>query len=353
MHSFTGRGVGRALLAALVVAALSALPALAATDGELSGFVVDQAGMPVQGVRVVLTSPQQIGGARTELTTPEGEFKFPALEPGEYTVVLSHVSYRGFTEEKIQVGIGARLTRDYVLEAVEAAEGATTKQAVKVVATAPVVDSTRVSLGTSIRSELTDRTVTGRSYQDVAELAPGVVDNGSGNPTIHGGSSYSNQYLLDGLNITDPTTNTFATNFNFDAIGEVQVLTGGMDAEYGSTAGGIINIVTKSGGDEFSMDSSLYWRPKELRLLNPGETSDSTSLTGNLALGGPIIKKKLWFFVSGQYVDSTTQPTPKPGQQPIFPDAPVPAAERFNAFYGLGKLKWQPVPWQKLSILLQ
>ena len=345
----------RALLVGLLCACFAALPSLAAQTGELRGSVVDEAGMPIPGVRAILKSPQMIGGEATVVTGDDGEFRFPALEPGSYTVTLSHVSFRGHSEEKIQVGIDATVSKDFVLEAATATAGVAEKDIVKVIARAPVVDTSRASLGTAIRPDFTDRTVTGRSYQDVALFAPGVV-NGSdapGNPAIHGGSAQSNQYLLDGLNITDPTTNTFSTNFNFDAIGEVQVLTGAMDAEYGSTAGGIINVVTKSGGDEFSLDTSVYWRPKELRLLNPGEVNNSTNIEANLSVGGPIIKKRLWFFLSGQYVDSNSQLTPIAGRAPIFPDQPVPNPRSFKALYGLGKLKWQPVSWEKVSLLMQ
>jgi hypothetical protein len=204
----------------------------------------------------------------------------------------------------------------------------------------------------SIRPEFTDRTVTDRTYQGVALFVPGVVDGATapGNPSIHGGTPFANVYLLDGLNITDPVTQTFSTNFNFDAIGELQVLTGGLDAEYGSSLGGVINIVTKSGGDDFTLDGSVYWTPKELHLTDPGESINSNFIDANLSIGGPIIRKKLWFFVSGEYIDDVFQ-TPLQGASPVGLTSINP--ERFNSFYGLAKLKWAVLPWEKVTLLMQ
>ena len=335
---------------ALATTALVSLPARAAQTGELTGAVVDEAGEPLPGVRVIIESPQMIGGTREAATSADGEFRFANLEPGSYTVTLSSAQKVGFVEREIYVGIDKHVAREYVLEAASAA--ATGDKVIKVTATRPMVDTTRASQGSSFTPEFTDRTVTSRDYQGIALFTPGVTDGAAapGNPSIHGGSPVSNLYLLDGLNITDPVTQTFSTNFNFDAIGELQVLTGGLDAEYGSTTGGVLNIVTKSGGDEFALDGSVYWSPKELQLLDPGEINDSNQVTANLSVGGPIIKRKLWFFMSGQYVDSvsTTPPTTS-----IFGAGYQMPPRRFNAFYGLGKLKWQVAPWQKLTLLIQ
>lgn len=340
----------RRALPLVALAAVAASPAYAAQTGELGGIVLDEAGEPVAGIRVIITSPQMIGGSKEFVTSVTGEFRFPNLDPGTYTVTLSSPSHVGFQEEGVYVGIDARVDREYLVE--KAVDVAGAEKVIKVTATRPLVDVTRSSQGTSFTPDFTDRTATSRSYQGVALFAPGTVDGSQapGNPSIHGGMPSSNVYLLDGLNITDPVTQTFSTNFNFDAIGELQIITGGMDAEYGSTTGGVMNIVTKAGGDEFELDGSVYWSPQELQLLDPGEINNSNEINANISVGGPIIKKKLWFFLSGQYVDSQVT-TPSTGS-PFGEDFVIPT-NRFNAFYGLGKLKWQVTPWQKLSLLIQ
>jgi hypothetical protein len=131
------------------------------------------------------------------------------------------------------------------------------------------------------------------------------------------------------------------------------VLTGGLDAEYGAVTGGIINIITKSGGDEFTVDASVYWQPQQLQLLDPGEINNSNDLSANLAIGGPIIRKKLWFFLSGQFVNNSSV-TPVT-ESPFFAaDSELTwPARNFLAFYGLAKVKWAVAPWQKLTLLLQ
>lgn len=337
-------------VAMLVCAVCWTMPAWAAQTGDMGGIVLDESGEPLAGVRVILSSPQMIGGTKEAVTDDSGEFRFPALDPGAYTVTLSAPDRVGYEEKDIYIGIDAHIDREYLLEKAESA--APGEKVIRVTAKRPLVDVTRTFQGTSFRPDFTDRAATSRSYQGVALFAAGTVDGSDapGNPSIHGGTPTSNLYLLDGLNITDPVTQTFSTNFNFDAIGELQVITGGMDAEYGSTTGGVMNIVTKSGGDEFELDGSVYWSPKELQLLDPGEVNDSDEVNVNLSVGGPIIKKKLWFFLSGQYVDSNT--TTPVTSSPFGSDFRIPP-ESFNAFYGLGKLKWQVMPWQKLSLLIQ
>jgi hypothetical protein len=137
-----------ALACAALAVVLTPSSAHAAQTGELQGYVVDESGLPIPNVRVVLTSPQMIGGERAVSTTEDGEFRFAQLEPGVYSVLLSHPQYRGFNETGVQVGIDAIVARDYLLEAAGVA-GIDESDTIKVVASAPIVDVTRVSQGTS------------------------------------------------------------------------------------------------------------------------------------------------------------------------------------------------------------
>lgn len=339
------------LVAVVPVAAVVAAPAHAAQTGEINGYIVDDSGTPTVGASVTITSPQMLGEKKI-VTNGDGEFRFPLLDPGVYEVTVKFAKYRTYIQSGVVVGIDAKVSLDVILEPASP-DGGNTKNEIKVRAAAPLVDTSKVARGTSIRPELTDKLATGRTYQDAALLAAGTVNGAtaSGNPSFHGGTPFSNQYLLDGINITDPTSNTFSSNFNFDAIAETQVITGGMDAEYGYSTGGVVNIVTKSGGDDFTVDGSVYWAPAQLQLLDPGETNNSNDTTINLAVGGPIIRKQLWFFLSGQYVSSTSQ-LPPLGDE-IFPGVSGPPPRTFTAFYGMGKLKWQPLPWQKFTLVVQ
>ena len=150
--------------------------------------------------------------------------------------------------------------------------------------------------------------------------------------SVFGGSTSDNSYLIDGLNTTDPTTGTFGTNFNFDAIQEMNFQTGGFEAEFGQATGGIVNLVTKSGGNEFS--GSLDIRYRDQNMTENGDHYDRDeqeslyqSISGTF--GGPILRDKLWFFASLEKVDTSRQ------------DQGVDFPREFDGWNYIGKLTWQ------------
>ncbi|MEW5853271.1 MAG: carboxypeptidase regulatory-like domain-containing protein [Myxococcota bacterium] len=364
------------LLAALLLPALLLLPSTAGavtTTGRITGAVVDPTGLPVEGAEVTLSGPNLIGGPRTVRTSPEGEYRFIDLPPGIYVVEVKSEGFRDTRQENIQVAVGQTTQVDVVLEP----PVATTAEAYVVTAAPSTVDTERTQLGTTINQRFTSRVYTSRDYQGIALMAPGVHNfaggsssdnNASGNPIIHGANPYSNQYLLDGINTTDPVTNTFSRNFNFDAIEDTEVLTGGRDAEYGGATGGVINIVTKSGGNEFTADGSIYVSPDTSELARRGIVSGDSpfipeglgpyrrgelprrqsSMELNLNLGGPIIKDKLWFFTSNQvtYTQGSID-------ESKFPGVGAHPAREFRGYYGLLKLTYQAKPWQRFQLMMQ
>ena len=131
-----------------------------------------------------------------------------------------------------------------------------TDQAPVVTKVMGAIDTGRTSSGLNLDSAVLQRLPTSRTYPSLARLAPGVA--GGGNPNVHGETLYSNSHLLDGMNITDPVTHTFSANVNFDAIESVEIVTGIPRAECGQTTGAIIDVVTKSGGNELSADTSVH-----------------------------------------------------------------------------------------------
>ena len=314
------------LVLGLAVASL----AVAGTTGRLTGTVRDDQGQPLPGVTVTISSPSEIGGAKVEVTDVDGNFAFPALTPGFYAV---KIELSGFvTQERNEVQV--RLDRTTELN-VEMPIGKFAEE-VTVVAETPVVDPTQVSTSQTFTPDFLKGVAvvsSRRSYQSVLNMAPGVV--GQDNPMVFGSSDGENAYLIDGLNTTDPVTATFGTNFTFDAIQEISFQTGGFEAEYGQAIGGVVNVVTKSGGNDFSgsldiryQDTSFYENgdhfdrdENEMKFLNPGAT-----------LGGPIVRDKLWFFAAYEFTDS--QQTPN--------EAPL--TYKFKSNYYLGKLTWQAGP---------
>lgn len=338
------------ILAPVALLTLANVAHATTQSGQIAGYVSDQSGMPVEDVVLKINGKNLIGGQRSTRSNEDGEFRFLQLPPGLYDVVAEHEMYRTMKTKGISVAIGRTASIDIVMEPPVAKEA----EAYVVQGTVPVVDTESTTMGAAISNEFSETVPTSRDYQGMAQLVPGVV--GGGNPNVHGSTLYGNQYLLDGVNITDPVTNMFSNNFNFDAIQSVEVLTGGRNAEYGSATGGVINIVTKSGGNEFHSDASLYYSSSYLQWRDKGEEDlNNQSLDLNLNVGGPIVRDKLWFFVSGEVPWSVSQLPPTESTSGIFPDqeGSLHPARDYRAFYGLAKLTWQPLSNQTFKLLLQ
>jgi hypothetical protein len=184
----------------------------------------------------------------------------------------------------------------------------------------PIAKPDSAERGTSLAADTMSRVPTGRSYQSVAQFIPGVT--GGANPNIRGGLSIQNRYLVDGLDITDPVTGTFSTNLSFDSIGSVQVLTGGMEAQYNSL-GGVIDVITSGGSEDFHINSSFYLNHQKLSFnnaygpqlyngkqdFNDVTVGPNKSYQVNLNVGGPIIRKRLWYNASYELRLNTASPT--------------------------------------------
>jgi outer membrane receptor protein involved in Fe transport len=184
------------------------------------------------------------------------------------------------------------------------------------------------------------------------QLTAGV--SGGSNPNVGGASSNENTYMLDGVNITDPVTGTFSLNFNFDSIEQVEVITDAFDPEYGVNLGGVVNIVTQTGSNNFKFRSGMYhrngsWSPKQdWRFASDGTTlapSDfgsryETYLVGG-QISGPIVKDKAWFIASYQMTRS------------LIAESGVPVPRDFDGHYVFGKLTFQPTSDHRFTVLAQ
>jgi hypothetical protein len=311
--------------------------------GRITGIVYSPDGAELPGVKLQLTSPNLLGGARNLVSAEDGSFTFNNLPPGKYEIKVSNPGLKTYTKTGIVVQVGKTASLYIAMEFSTSTEDKTV-----VVGKQDVVDTSNMTQGGSFSAELAGDVPTGRSYQDVASFLPGVVDVNGGNPNVHGGTFRNNRYLVDGLDITDPVTLTFSANLNFDSIQEVEVLTGGLDAEY-NALGGIINVVTKSGSNDFEMDASYYINNKtlspekqfsdnalggEFKEQNISTTINASS-EANINFGGPIIKDKLWYYAS---VSKSSNFSTIDIQAPFF--APHPERD-FEQFAGRLKLTYQ------------
>ena len=315
--------------ALVVVAALMMVTSAFAqsTTGRLVGNVVDDTGAALPGVTVTIASPVLIGGAQTKITDGAGEFSFVGITPGEYSLKADLSGFVSQERNEILVALGG--SRSITIEMPQGTFGGE----IEVVAETPVVDPTQVNTNATYTSEYLQGSAIGsgnRSYQSVLTQTAGVA--GGSNPQVFGSTLGENAYYIDGANTTDPVTATFGTNFTFDSIQEIQFQTSGYEAEYGSATGGIVNLVTKSGGNQFA--GTLDIRYQNDSFQESGDNYDASQLDSlreevDVTLGGPILRDKLWFFAAYQYVKSDFTPIG------------APSTRSFIGNYPLAKLTWQ------------
>jgi hypothetical protein len=333
-------GIWVAAAAWLAVTAPAAAVELNAT---IKGVVSDTDGLPLPRATLVLRSPN-LQGDRTTETDDDGRYRLTPLPPGDYELEVGYRGFRTWMSPSMQLQVGTTLSVNPILLPEGDAD-----YTIDVIAAAPTVDIENTSTGVVLDAEFLKHVPTGRDYQSAMSVAPGVV--GGGNANMHGGFQTSNQFYMDGVNITDPVTNTFSTNLNYDTIDQLQVITGGMDAEYGRALGGAINILTKSGGNEFEGSVNLLYSNQDF-ILAPELAGDSRDdfLEEQLALGGPIVKDKLWFFTSLQgdrYVDTVSVDTDEvPRDTKRFPMQP----RDWGSMYLFGKLTAQPNPAHRIWV---
>ena len=331
----------RTLIIVLTVVLAPAAAVAQSQTGAITGDVADQDGGPIAGARVVVNSPTQIGGDRAVTSDENGHFVILNLTPGSFEVRASKTGLTPFRQQGVRVSLGGTVELFVILEV------PTAREDIVIRVERPAVDVQSHRVGQSVSSETLERTpMRSRSYQSAAALTPGV--SGGGNPNIRGGSYFNNSYTVDGISITDPVTHTFGTNFNFDAMSDVEVLTAGYGPEYALTTGGVVNILTRSGSNDFHLDASSYLQSSHLTIQRPEERGVFHTTSLNLNTSGPILRDRLWFFGSIQYDDSAQSLPPDPNG--VLPDHP---ARRFVGPEYLGKLNWQATDRLQLILVVQ
>lgn len=284
--------MGLLLLPVFCISLLLAASTEAALTGTIAGTINDDTGNALPGVQVSVKGTG-LPGVRTDYTRDDGRYRLVLLPPGTYSVTAELSGFKTIEQKDIKVSINETTTINITMEV------STFEEVVVVTAEAPVIDTKSSTIGVNIDREFTDRLPGSDSFQDAFAMGGGTT--GGGNPFVHGATHTDNLYLFDGVDVTDPVTHTFASNLNADAIEEVEVQTGGFSAEYGKAMGGIVNAVTKTGGNKFEGTVRFAYDTDSLNApYDAGRTRTTSSdhWEPTLSLGGPIVKDKLWFFVS-------------------------------------------------------
>jgi hypothetical protein len=194
------------------------------------------------------------------------------------------------------------------------------EERVEVPATSPIAPSAPTEVATRIHWKVTDTLPTTRTLAAAINLAPGVHDTGPNtNTTIAGAMSFENVIMLNGVQITDNLRGTPFNLFIEDAIEETTVKTAGISAEYGRFAGGVVNTITKSGGNDFGGSLRVTLNNDTWRTVSPfGEGKhDKTVPTYEYTFGGPVVRDRTWFFTAGRMQKNVTaQTTTAPASVP-------------------------------------
>ncbi len=336
------------------------------TGGAIQGRVVDAKGNPIVGATVQVTGPAVQGmlGTATDL---QGKYMIPFVPPGHnYKVKVTAEGYNTVVRSGIDVPLGASVQLPFTMS------GGQTE--VTVTAAAPVVNLKTTESGATLSTKMIQSIPLSRNADQIAFLAPTAVNSGPstpGNASIGGSTGAENNYIINGVDVTNTGFGTNAGNqLNFDFIQDMQVLTGGLPPEYGATTGGVINAITRSGGNEFHGSLyTYYW-------------SDSTqaksdvypwapNVFGNAGykqydiggeLGGYFVKDKLWFYVAydyNRYKDYTQVPggaqygdqylylNGRPAQS-VYVGQKITDDNLINPMYAF-KLTWNINPNQKLA----
>lgn len=281
-------GVAFALVLFFVVSSEAAL------TGGITGTIKDNTAQGIPGVQVSVTGTG-LPGVRTDYSRENGKYRIVLLPPGTYTVKAELSGFKTLEKKGVKVNINQTVRLDLTMEV------STFEEVVTVTAEAPVLDTGTSSVGVNVNREFTERLPGSDSFQSAFAMGGGTV--GGSNPNVHGATSTDNTYLYDGVDTTDPVTHTFSSNLNADAIEEVEVMAGGFSAEYGKAMGGIVNAVTKKGGNKFEgilrfkYDTDTFNAPvKDPDVRGDYKVQDHYEPT--LSIGGPILKDRLWFFMS-------------------------------------------------------
>jgi hypothetical protein len=295
----------RLLWVAPVAMLLFAGTASAQLTGTIVGVVNDAAtGKPVAGALVIATS-KALQGEQTAVTDGKGQYTLTSLPAGQYKLSAQLQGYKPAerTDINLRVDYTIRANIAMVPEAVQMEE-----QVVKTGA-APAVNIGSAEAGTIVSKEyLAAVPLTSRSYEQAAVIAPTAQRDMYG-VSFAGATSPENNYIIDGLRVSDPAVGTLGTNLLTNFVDQLDVKVGSFMPEYGYSSAGIINTVTKSGGNEFhgSIWGNLtpgFFTPSTPAVFNAGQAvaSQSTPYKGSYAadfgleLGGPIVKDKLWFY---------------------------------------------------------
>jgi hypothetical protein len=291
----------RAILAMFLgVLLVCAANAQTTQTGSIRGVVTDPDGAPLPGTAVTVTGPALMG-SESAVTNQDGAYRIPVVPPGTYLVVAAIPGFKTVRRENVQVRVGMTVTVNFEMAMEALAEEVT------VTAPSPVVDVISAKTTANVTKEILTNVPMARDVYSALRLAPGAT-----NYSIKGAARNNHGFEVDGVNTNAPNQNYGEAYISWETIEEVEIITGGVGAEAFQGIGGMINVVTKSGGNRLSGELQTYYTGEDfsksvipaekLKAVGSGVPTAAVAdydLSGTL--GGPVIKDRLWFLANARY----------------------------------------------------
>lgn len=289
--------------------------------GAIQGTIKDQTNAAIPGAKITASSPTLVRSLDTT-SDSEGKYLFPKLPAGIYTITVTQNGFKTTKSEDISVVLGATVTIDVALTTGNVSESVT------ITAGSELIDLTSSKASTNIVPEFIDKTPKGRNFHSLLVVAPGVRGEpkagsaGVGGFQINGASGSENTFVIDGVEVSNVRNGSLGRqdSIPFEFLREVQVKTAGFEAEYGGTLGGVINVASKGGTDEYHGEGWLQFTNAGLNSRVRGawqrtaadvkvaeffrsKEDEYRTLFPGFTFGGPILKQRLNFFTgySGEW----------------------------------------------------
>jgi hypothetical protein len=286
------------------------------TGASLKGRATDEQGGALAGVSITAKSTAT-GLTRTIPTLGDGSYTFASLFPDTYDVTAALSGFKTVDEKRVVLNVATTRILNFILPLASASA------VVTVSAEAPLVRADPAIGAVISQEELQALPLNGRQFANVAVLAPGTQLSYNSDPTkpgqltiqLNGGSGRNVNFIIDGGDNTDDTIGGALQNFSLESVQEFKIQTQQYKAEYGRSTGGVLNVVTKTGSNDFHGSGFEYYRDKSLNSETESEKKTGIGKQDyrrdqyGLSIGGPIVKDVAHFFVTGERTDQKTNYT--------------------------------------------
>jgi len=288
------------------------------TTGTLRGYVVDEGGEALPGVTIEIQSESMMA-TRSAVTDGRGYFRFLYLPPGRYNICAKLEGFQDCNMNGIPVQTSATATANLTMKV------GGLEESIEVTAEAPVIDTESSAKTYNVNLEMlaTVPIAPRMNFSDVWRTLPGVATMFGDSPQVNSGNitkevepgrsyfwnhhnqddSFENKIMLDGMEVNDSMSGHSYAQVNYEAIQEMDIKTAGAPAEYGNARSAFMNIVTKSGGNQFQGSFLFQWQPESFITSNVegGSPKKISYAIPAITLSGPIMKDKVWFLASYKY----------------------------------------------------